>query len=305
MYLQAWETVEVEAPSAMQLNAEHRSGSGVLSLVMIMLRNSVDVVYRDGIVKLLRVNMDGKNDTVVAVTAFATNELQSRVVSVQTHVDPKAITIARKSDVLKIWCVRGSSFVATDENDTQLEYLTPVLCMARNPSNAVIFAGHSSGMLTMWTSNMPSPAVALVAHSGLITAVAVTESGKYATTYGVDETLLLVEEFGVNATPTEPHTGDGIAEEPHDCVEKVDVDDVGKIGRIVAVVWNVKRGNLTPPTSRAVPGLSSRTSDDASPETAEEPIIGSFFAFHETISWRSIIIDWNHIFIGRICKRMN
>ena len=177
MCLQAWETVEVEAVSAMQLNAEHRSGSCVLPLVTIMIRNSVDVEYRDGVVKLLRINTTVKNDTVAVVTVFATNELPSRVVAVKTQVDPKAIAIARKSDVPKIRCARGSSFVATDENDTQLGHLTPVLCMARNPSNAIIFAGHSSGMLTTWTSNMPSPAVALVAYSGVITAVAVTESG--------------------------------------------------------------------------------------------------------------------------------
>ena len=305
MCLQALETVEIEALSAMQLNVEHRSGSGVLPLVTIMLRNSVDVEYRDGVVKLLRINTTVKNDTVAVVTVFATNELPSRVVAVKTQVDPKAIAIARKSDVPKIRCARGSSFVATDENDTQLGHLTPVLCMARNPSNAVIFAGRSSRMLTTWTSNMPSPAVALVAYSGVITAVAVTESGKYATTYGVDKTLLLVEEFGVNVTPTEPHTGDGIAEESRDRVEKVDVDVVGKIGRIVGVVWNVKSGNLTSPTSRTEPGLSSRTSDDASLETADEPVIGSFLDFCETISPTSILIDWNHIVIERICKRMN
>ena len=60
MCLQALETVEIEALSAMQLNAEHRSGSGVLPLVTIMLRNSVDVEYRDGVVKLLCVNGDGE-----------------------------------------------------------------------------------------------------------------------------------------------------------------------------------------------------------------------------------------------------
>ena len=139
----------------------------------------------------------------------------------------------------------------------------------------------------------------------MIPAVTVTKSGKYAITYGVDKTLLLVEEFGVNVTPTEPHTGDGIAEESQDCVEKVDADVVGKIGRIVGVVWNVKSGNLTSPTSRTEPGLSSRTSDDASLETADEPVIGSFLDFCETISPTSILIDWNHIVIERICKRMN
>ena len=67
---------------------------------------------------------------------------------------------------------------------------------------------------------------------------------------------------------------------------EIDVDVLGKIGRIVAVVRNVKSRKSSLPTARTVPSLPSRTSDDVSLETADKPVIGSFFDYHETIHGR-------------------
>ena len=65
MCLHVWEAVGAEALSVAQLNAEHRSCSGVLVLVRIMPRNRVDVEYRDGVVKLLCVNVERNDNTVI------------------------------------------------------------------------------------------------------------------------------------------------------------------------------------------------------------------------------------------------
>lgn len=58
--------------------------------------------------------------------------------------------------------------------------------LAQNPHNAVVIAGHSSGLVTMWTPNMPQPVVKLLAHRGPVTAVAVDPTGSYMVTSGAD-----------------------------------------------------------------------------------------------------------------------
>ena len=119
------------------------------------------------------------------------------------------------------------------------------------------------------------------------------------------KTLLHIEAFDDSVQSTEPRVGGCIVEETEDHDEKSNVVVVGRIGRSAAFVCVVRRWKLTLPAARTVPGLSSRTSDDASLETADEPVIGSFFYFRETISRTSILIYWNHIVIERIRSKMN
>ncbi|KZV85319.1 WD40 repeat-like protein [Exidia glandulosa HHB12029] len=61
--------------------------------------------------------------------------------------------------------------------------------MAQNPHNAVIHLGHQNGTVTLWTPNMPQPAVRLLAHMGPVSSLAVDPShagGRYMATSGAD-----------------------------------------------------------------------------------------------------------------------
>jgi U3 small nucleolar RNA-associated protein 7 len=60
--------------------------------------------------------------------------------------------------------------------------------MTQNQHNAVIHLGHQNGTVTLWTPNLPHPAVRLLAHLGPISSVSVDQStgGRYMTTAGVD-----------------------------------------------------------------------------------------------------------------------
>ncbi|KAF7303736.1 WD-REPEATS-REGION domain-containing protein [Mycena indigotica] len=60
--------------------------------------------------------------------------------------------------------------------------------MTQNLHNAVIHLGHSNGCVTLWTPNLPHPAVQLLAHLGPVCSVAVDPStgGRYMATAGRD-----------------------------------------------------------------------------------------------------------------------
>ncbi|KAI0249265.1 BING4CT-domain-containing protein [Lactifluus subvellereus] len=60
--------------------------------------------------------------------------------------------------------------------------------MTQNVHNAVIYLGHQNGTVTLWTPNLPQPAVRLLAHLGPVCSVAVDPStgGRYMATTGVD-----------------------------------------------------------------------------------------------------------------------
>jgi hypothetical protein len=60
--------------------------------------------------------------------------------------------------------------------------------MTQNVHNAVIYLGHQNGTVTLWTPNLPQPAVRLLAHLGPVCSVAVDPSagGRYLATAGVD-----------------------------------------------------------------------------------------------------------------------
>ena len=174
--------------------------------------------------------------------------------------------------------------------------------MLQNKSKAVIFADNSSAILTMRLTHTPDPVVALAAHSA-IAAIAVSWCGNYATTHGVDKTLCTSGSSASTSRRRNRTRATALRMNHMTPLGKIDVV-AGNIGN-VAVVRNAKRWKSTSPTSRTVASLPSRTSDDASLETANEPVIGSVFDFHETISRTSIVIDWNHIVIERIRSKMN
>lgn len=63
--------------------------------------------------------------------------------------------------------------------------------MAQNVHNAVIHLGHQNGTVTLWTPNLPHPAVRLLAHLGPVVSISVDPSagGRYMATAGQDGTV--------------------------------------------------------------------------------------------------------------------
>ena len=63
--------------------------------------------------------------------------------------------------------------------------------MTQNLHNAVIHLGHQNGCVTLWTPNLPHPAVQLLAHMGPVASVAVdpSQGGRYMATAGRDSTV--------------------------------------------------------------------------------------------------------------------
>ncbi|KAF8823286.1 hypothetical protein HHX47_DHR10000137 [Lentinula edodes] len=60
--------------------------------------------------------------------------------------------------------------------------------LAQNPQNAVLYLGHQNGCVTLWTPNLPHPAVKVLAHLGPLSGVSIdpSESGRYMATTGKD-----------------------------------------------------------------------------------------------------------------------
>ena len=61
--------------------------------------------------------------------------------------------------------------------------------MRPNPWNGVECLGHGDGLVTMWTPNLSTPAVKMLAHRGPVTALAVDGGGRYMVTGGLDARL--------------------------------------------------------------------------------------------------------------------
>ncbi|KAG5633059.1 hypothetical protein H0H81_011528, partial [Sphagnurus paluster] len=63
--------------------------------------------------------------------------------------------------------------------------------MAQNAHNAVIHLGHQNGCVTLWTPNLPHPAVQLLAHVGPVVSVHVdpSQGGRYMASAGRDGTV--------------------------------------------------------------------------------------------------------------------
>ncbi|KAJ3712963.1 WD40-repeat-containing domain protein [Lentinula raphanica] len=60
--------------------------------------------------------------------------------------------------------------------------------LAQNPHNAVLYLGHQNGCVTLWTPNLPHPAVKVLAHLGPLSSISIdpSESGRYMATAGKD-----------------------------------------------------------------------------------------------------------------------
>lgn len=63
--------------------------------------------------------------------------------------------------------------------------------MTQNLHNAVIHLGHQNGTVTLWTPNLPHPAVQLLAHLGPVASVSMdpSQGGRYMATAGKDQTV--------------------------------------------------------------------------------------------------------------------
>lgn len=63
--------------------------------------------------------------------------------------------------------------------------------MAQNRHTAVIHLGHQNGRVTLWTPNLPHPAVQLLAHLGPVVGLSVDPStgGRYMASSGADGTV--------------------------------------------------------------------------------------------------------------------
>ncbi|KAJ3563739.1 hypothetical protein NP233_g8748 [Leucocoprinus birnbaumii] len=63
--------------------------------------------------------------------------------------------------------------------------------MTQNLHNAVIHLGHQNGCITLWTPNLPHPAVQLLAHLGPVSSVSIDASsgGRYMASAGKDGTV--------------------------------------------------------------------------------------------------------------------
>jgi U3 small nucleolar RNA-associated protein 7 len=65
--------------------------------------------------------------------------------------------------------------------------------MAQNPHSAIIHVGHANGAMTLWSPNLTTPHVKLLAHRGPVTGIAVDPSegsaGRYCATSGMDGTV--------------------------------------------------------------------------------------------------------------------
>lgn len=66
--------------------------------------------------------------------------------------------------------------------------LGPCSTMAQNPLTAVIHLGHSQGTVTLWTPNLSSPALKMLAHSGPLSGISISakSGGREMATSGMD-----------------------------------------------------------------------------------------------------------------------
>ncbi|KAG5189532.1 U3 snoRNP-associated protein Utp7 [Tribonema minus] len=65
-------------------------------------------------------------------------------------------------------------------------HLGPCDALAQNPRNAVLHAGHSNGVVTLWSPSMGKPLVRMLAHRGPLSSLAVDPTGNYMVTAGHD-----------------------------------------------------------------------------------------------------------------------
>ncbi|XP_043207127.1 WD repeat-containing protein 46-like [Amphibalanus amphitrite] len=61
--------------------------------------------------------------------------------------------------------------------------------MCQNPANAVLCLGHTRGVVSMWTPNVPEPVAKILCHPHPVQAVSVDHTGTYLATGSVDRTV--------------------------------------------------------------------------------------------------------------------
>lgn len=64
--------------------------------------------------------------------------------------------------------------------------LGPTNVLKHNPTNAVVHAGHSNGVVTLWSPAAGTPLVSMFCHKGPVTDLAVDREGRYMATAGLD-----------------------------------------------------------------------------------------------------------------------
>lgn len=71
--------------------------------------------------------------------------------------------------------------------------LGPCSTMAQNPLTAVVHLGHSNGTVTLWTPNLTSPALKMLAHRGPVNGISISRSsgGREMATSSVDGSVKL------------------------------------------------------------------------------------------------------------------
>jgi U3 small nucleolar RNA-associated protein 7 len=68
----------------------------------------------------------------------------------------------------------------------------PVCALRQNPQNAVLHAGHNSGLVTLWTPNMPKPVVTMnCILNGQVNDIAIDDSGNYMYVCGSEGSVKL------------------------------------------------------------------------------------------------------------------
>ncbi|PVI05749.1 BING4CT-domain-containing protein [Periconia macrospinosa] len=67
--------------------------------------------------------------------------------------------------------------------------LGPPTSFCQNPHNAILFAGHQKGLVTMWSPNTTTPLVKLLPHRGPVRAMAVDKSGNYLVSASQDRQM--------------------------------------------------------------------------------------------------------------------
>jgi U3 small nucleolar RNA-associated protein 7 len=58
--------------------------------------------------------------------------------------------------------------------------------LTQNPANAIVCAGHSNGQVTMWSPNVSTPLVRMLAHRTQVRCMAVDPAGRHMVTAGLD-----------------------------------------------------------------------------------------------------------------------
>ena len=68
----------------------------------------------------------------------------------------------------------------------------PCRVLTHNRSNAVSLAGHSNGVVTMWSPAAGKPLVSILCHKSPVTGVAVDREGRYMCTAGLDGLMKVI-----------------------------------------------------------------------------------------------------------------